>query len=246
MGIALICNGSTYERDLVGGPMAHLESSPEHSRDHHSEIVHRALSEQRRALGRELHDNLGQQLTGLGLLANSIRTSVADAADPEIRPALDHLVDGLKKALTDVRSLSHGLVDDEPAAGDRLAASLEEIARRTRIESSTTCRFRRHGDVEISDPRTVRNLIRIAQEAVQNALRHARADSVEVVLRRTGDEIRMEVRDDGRGLPSKRVNVGVGLRSMWRRARAIGAELDVLSTKNTGTVVGCTLVGGAP
>ncbi|MEX1311147.1 MAG: sensor histidine kinase [Candidatus Sulfomarinibacteraceae bacterium] len=223
--------------------MAHLETSPSHSRSHNPEIVDRALAEQRRALGRELHDNLGQQLTGLGFLAKSVRASLADA-DPEIRPAVDHLVDGLKKALADVRSLSHGLVEDEPAAGDKLAAILEEIAERTRIESSANCRFRRQGNVEINDPKTVRNLIRIAQEAIQNALRHARADSVEVALRRDGDEIRMEIRDDGRGLPSKRVNVGVGLKNMWKRAREIGAELDVRSKENTGTVVACTLNGG--
>jgi signal transduction histidine kinase len=224
--------------------MPHPESSLPNMPENHPEIVDRALAEQRRILGQELHDNLGQQLTGLGLLARSVRTSLSDADPGEVQPAVDHLVDGLKKALTDVRSLSHSLVDDHCSSEGRLAATLAEIVERTRLESSTNCRFRRQGEVDIDDPLTVRNLTRIAQEAIHNALRHGRPDSVEVALRREGDEIRLEIRDDGRGLPSKRVSVGIGLKNMWKRAREIGAELDLRSKKDAGTVVACTLNEG--
>ena len=209
----------------------------------HPGTVDRALAEQRRFLGQELHDNIGQQLTGLGFLARRVRRSLADA-DPDVQPAIDHLVEGLKQALADVRSLSHSLVDDDRAAGGRLAAKLEELAERTRLESSTNCRFLRQGDVDIDDPLMVRNLTRIAQEAIQNALRHARPDSVEVALCRDGDEVRMEIRDDGRGLPPKRDRIGIGLKNMWKRAREIGAELDVRSKEDAGTVVACTLNEG--
>ncbi|MEE4273688.1 MAG: sensor histidine kinase [Thermoanaerobaculales bacterium] len=206
--------------------------------------VDKMLAEQRRLIGRELHDNLGQQLTGLGMLARRVQDALPNN-DSEIGPAVEHLVDGLRTALSDIRSLSHSLVDDAADSDDaRLSELLEQVAQRTRFQTTADCRFRQVGNVQLTNPRAIRNLCRIAQEGIQNALRHGSPSSVEVVLRREGDEICMEVHDDGVGLPSGRVTGGVGLKNMWRRAREIGATLNIRSRAGAGTTVACSINEG--
>jgi signal transduction histidine kinase len=212
----------------------------EQSFDTQVNSIDQALTEQRRLIGRELHDNLGQQLTGLGMLAGSVRKSLRHD-DTEIGPAVDYLVTGLKRALSDIRSLSHALADDSAINDAKLAELLERIARQTRLQTSTDCRFLQSENVQVKSTRAVRNLYRIAQEAIHNAVRHGAPTSVDVILRRAGDEICMEVRDDGVGLSPGRVGGGVGLKNMWKRARDIGATLDIRSKADTGTVVTCTI-----
>lgn len=220
--------------------MANSDIAPEPSPDNPVDPVDRALAEQRRQIGLELHDNLGQQLTGLGMLARSVRTSLSED-DDEIGPAVDHLVSGLRRALSDVRSLSHVLADDAATDDARLNELLEKITRQTRLQTSADCRFLQSGDARVDNPRAAKNLFRIAQEAIHNAIRHGAPASVDVILRRDRDEICMEVRDDGSGLPEGRVNGGVGLKNMWKRAREIGAELNIRSKNGAGTIVTCTI-----
>jgi signal transduction histidine kinase len=201
--------------------------------------IDRALRHQRHSIGRELHDNIGQQLTGLGMLASSVLGSIAED-NRDARASVDLLVDGLRQALSDVRSLSHSLADlDEAGAG--LAERLDRIARHTRLRAPIECRFDRKGDADVEEPRTVRHLVRIAQEAIQNALRHAGPSVIRIGLGRDENRIRLEVHDDGRGLPATEVPRGAGITNMQRRARAIGADLEIRSGGHKGTTVRCTI-----
>jgi len=150
------------------------------------------------------------------------------------------LVAGLRQTLADVRSISHGLSDDR-ASATGLAESLDRLARRIRLQTTVDCEFEQWQGADVAEPRTIRQMVRIAQEAIQNSLRHAEPESIKLMLQREGDKVRLEVKDDGRGLPSEGVVGGLGIRSMWERARTIGARLDIRSKDRTGTVVSCTL-----
>lgn len=204
--------------------------------------LRQALAEQRREIGRELHDNLGQQLTGLGLLAKGISESIPDSRI-EVREELNALVAGLRDALADLRRLSHGLVQS-PAQMTGLAESLRQIVTATGQASAAQCSFEREGGAEVEDPVAARNLCRIAQEAVQNAIRHADSESIRVVLCRDDDAVTLEIRDDGRGVDVASEIGGIGMENMRERAQKIGAELDVLSGIEAGTVVRCSLPEG--
>lgn len=202
--------------------------------------IDRALRHQRHTIGRELHDNIGQQLTGLGMLARGVLGSIAED-NRDARAGVDLLVDGLRQALSDVRSLSHRLAD-QPKDEVGLAERLERLAEQTRRRAPVECSFERRDDADLEAPRVVRNLVRIAQEAIQNALRHASPNAIRVELGRVHGRIRLEIRDDGRGIPETGADGrGAGLENMRRRARTIGATLEILPGDPRGTAVRCTL-----
>jgi signal transduction histidine kinase len=96
--------------------------------------------------------------------------------------------------------------------------------------------------VLIEDSQTTGHLYRIAQEAVNNALKHAGARRIRVSLSRGTGALRLQIKDNGRGLPTaQRPNSGLGLEIMRHRAHVIGASLEVDSRSNEGVTVTCTL-----
>lgn len=214
----------TQQSSVSNVPMTALES---------------ALAEQRREIGRDLHDNLGQKLTGLGMLASALARSLpSDSA--RSRERLEHLVNGLEEAVSEVRKMSHGLVEGDTKTIS-LAEDLSKIAHQTGVRTDTPCRFEQHQDADVRDPQISGHLCRIAQEAVNNAVRHGDPGSITLALRRRGPSVTLEIRDDGRGLRHTGRTRGVGMRNMISRARKIGAALKVLSSGEKGTVVICSM-----
>jgi signal transduction histidine kinase len=198
------------------------------------------LSEQRREIGQELHDNLGQQLTGLGFLAQGLSGAMSGSS-VELQEGMRRLVSGLQQALADLRELSHGLVEDEEPT-DGLAQTLDRLVTKTDRSTPTDCSFERRQEADVRAPAAARHLCRIAQEAMQNALRHADPGSIGVVLSRNEGRVTLEIHDDGRGFPRAGARPeGCGLSNMRKRANEIGAVLDIRSAQNFGTVVACTL-----
>jgi signal transduction histidine kinase len=152
-----------------------------------------------------------------------------------------------------VRSLSRGLVPGEvdPAG---LAAALEELAARTRAQAGVDCTFTGSGPVQVPDTACATHLLRIAQEAVNNALRHARARHVRIALHAEADRLTLSVEDDGVGLAgpagerggvSRLAVQGLGIRLMRYRAGLIGGTLAVGPAPGGGTRVSCTLRRGS-
>ena len=191
-------------------------------------------------IGQDLHDGLGQQLTALELMCQSLKADVA-AAQPELTEQVDRLGRGLREAVAQTRSLAHGLTPFMlDAAG--LQASLAELARRTASLGRAKCRFVCPEAVLVRDREAAGHLYRIAQEAVGNALKHAGAAEIVISLASTGGVVRLEIADDGRGLPkTSKAGPHIGLQVMRHRANAIGAELTVESKRNAGVKVLCTL-----
>lgn len=204
--------------------------------------VFEATQREQNRIGSDIHDSLGQSLTGAMLVARSIATSLenGDSAGPGTAAAAAELVGMLSDAVRDARRIARGLA---PLIFDRvgLQGAIEEVLRRMTAAGAVRVEF----DCDAEAARTVRpqvaeHLFRIAQEAITNAVRHARPSVLRVELHRDGDAIVLRVADDGLGLPQPLEPLpGTGLATMRFRADLIGAALALLPARPKGTVVEC-------
>ncbi len=195
---------------------------------------------ERHSIGADLHDNLGQQLTALELMCAVLK---ADAAgQPALVRRLGEMGKMLREAITQTRFLARGLVPvgSDP---DALQIGLAELAGRVDSLGRTHCKFVCPQPVAVADPFVAGHLYRIAQEAVNNAMKHSRAKHIAIRLAQTAAELILEVSDDGAGLPPKREpsrdGSGLGLGVMQHRAKAIGAELTIDSQRGGGVAIRC-------
>jgi two-component system sensor kinase FixL len=192
-------------------------------------------------IGHELHDGVGQELTGLGLMAQSLTQRLPDTS-AEKRAAL-RLVRGLNHVHEQLRALARGLLPvDIESKG--LWAALDDLAARTSEQSGVAVTFECPEWVEMPDHATSMELFRITQEAVSNALRHGRPKSVRLSILSQPNGLRLRIKDDGVGIPdpSRRGN-GLGIRIMQYRAESIHGELGIKLAEGGGTVVTVTLPG---
>ena len=203
-----------------------------------------AAAEEDRRIGQELHDNLQQQLTGLGLLANSLAESLGDKS-PEMANKVARLEGGIGRALDQLKSLSRGLIPvDVDAAG--LSIALEQLTKSICLGNGSECRFHADGEVLVKDNNLATHLYRIAQEAVNNVIKHAQATRLDIKLVGNGEWLTLEIEDNGIGTDSSyREESGLGLRMMRYRAQLIGADIYIGPGKLGGTRVRCTLQANA-
>lgn len=198
------------------------------------EILEIPVQEQRR-IGRDLHDGLGQQLTGLGLLATSLLNK---ASKPEHEMAAQ-LARGLQEAIAQVRALSRGLMPvDIDVAG--FEHSLENLIADLRLQSQLTIRLEMQQKICLADSSKAMHLFRIAQEALNNAIKHANASEVIVSLGIEDGRACLSIRDDGDGFDTRVKSTDtLGLRIMQHRCDLIDAELRVVSQPGEGTEIRC-------
>ena len=189
--------------------------------------------------GRELHDGLGQELTGLGLLARSLMQRITGVEQRE-RDMLEQLAAGIEQALAEVRALSRGLVPVQTDARG-LVSALEELAARVARQSGIKIELLHENPILISDNETATHVYRIVQEAINNAVKHAQADRITMLLEASDKEAVIEVRDNGQGLPCDAgKGDGLGLRTMFHRCNLFGGSLDVSTHEKGGTRVRCS------
>ena len=193
---------------------------------------------ERRSIGADLHDGLGQLLTAVGLMCTALKEDTAET-QPAVAKNLEQMSGLLREAVAQTRYLARGLV---PVGGeaDALQTGLAELAARTDGLGRVRCKFECDEPVLLADPAVTGHLYRIAQEAVNNALKHAQAGRITVRLVQSPEWLLLEVRDDGLGLPEKR-SAGVGLGLMQHRAGVIGATLTISSTPGAGVTITCQL-----
>ena len=141
------------------------------------------------------------------------------------------------------RLLSHGL-NPAPLENGGLAGALHELATGTQTATGIPCTFTERGTAPRLGQEAATHLYRIAQEAVNNAAKHARPGHIALALISQDGHLVLTVEDDGTGLPAEQTSDGLGLRSMRQRARLIGAELSVEDAPG-GTVVRATLPSSA-
>jgi len=212
-------------------------------------------AEEDRKIGHELHDNIQQQLTGLGLLAKSVaeRLEAVRATEAmlfeeagllQTADTLTRVADGINETAKQVHLLSRGLIPVEVDA-EGLRVSLTDLASRVGEQYGIQCEIQCAAAVGVSDNFVATHLYRIAQEAVTNAVKHGRAKRVEISLTNINDEITLRVLDNGIGIGDIRdAGPGMGLRIMEYRAGLIGATVQFGPAEDGGTQVSCTVSRG--
>ncbi|MGA2265126.1 MAG: response regulator [Phycisphaerae bacterium] len=202
------------------------------------EVLRATESEQHR-LGRDLHDSLGQNLTGLSLLAEGV-AAVLRTALPEKVDLAAQMVALAKNAVEQVRAISKGLNPVGLGQGG-LVAGLVELAKTVQAQSGIVCECRCDKSVEIEDAMLAMHLYRIAQEAANNAVKHSRAKHIRITLKGRGAQVFLEVRDDGVGMGRQANKQGMGMRIMKYRASVMNGTLKVRSRRGRGAVVLCSM-----
>jgi len=200
-------------------------------------LINAVGSEQRR-IGQELHDGLGQELTGLALSARALATRAEREGQP-IAGDLVQLAALAASCIQAARRIAQGVSPLTDADGS-LQGALEALAVRSSL-GNTTVRFRARLETSITLDLEARNhLYRIVQEAVQNALKHAGAAAVEIDLWVHARGLRLTINDDGVGLPrSDSLRYGLGMRTMHYRASSIGGRLLIANRSEGGVSITC-------
>jgi signal transduction histidine kinase len=194
---------------------------------------------ERERLGRELHDGLCQNLAGIAALSATLARKLAARNDPAQAAAAEITV-LLQQTIGDARDLARGL-NAGGVAQMGLATALEALAGNVEALHAITCAFACDRDFPRLDPTVEAHLYRIAQQAVSNAVGHGRGRRIGISLRLRGGEARLQIRDNGVGIPRGAGGVaGMGLDTMDYRARLIGARLQVRRVAPRGTLVACT------
>lgn len=186
-----------------------------------------------------LHDALGQTLTGLGMLSSGLRQRLS-AAQGDTADIAAEIARQAQQALEQVRQLSRSLFPIEVEAAS-LTSALRELAFATQSLHKIQVRVEGQVPEAFTDGGAATQLYRIAQEAVTNAIKHARARSITIHIGRQGSMLRLRIADDGIGIDKASTATGVGLQIMRYRAHAIGGILAVERGPQGGTVVTCTL-----
>ena len=205
--------------------LARLNNENEQRIKLEAELLYVSEREQRR-IAEDLHDGQGQLLAGALHLINAQAQRLAKAGLAEAKEA-ENIKQLIREALEQTRSVSRGLypVKDTP---NGLEAALQDLASRTQKMLKVACEFRRGAPVTLHDNNIATNLFRIAREAVNNAIRHGRANAVAITLSSDSHIVELEVRDNGAGLPADfNTGSGLGMRMMQYRAQMLGATLQI-------------------
>ncbi len=200
----------------------------------------RVSEEQRRVIGCELHDGLGQQLVSLSLLSASLQQQLSNRAQPEANAA-QRIVELINEAATMTRSVARGLY---PAALEYggLTAALEHLTNNARSLDKMDYVLSVDSEVQVHDPLVAINLYRITQEAITNALKYSQAGLMRIDLAQVDGKVRLTLSDDGIGIDPSRLgsSKGLGMHSMRYRASLLGGSMQIESNAQQGTTITVT------
>lgn len=262
-------DGSTFPIDLSVTQVDHSDfyngiiRDISERKELQTHVLEIAAEEQRR-IGLELHDGIGQELTGLSLIAGTLLSLVKDMQELEcedqivrqideagfnrIRDIIEKLNQKLSVANRNVHQLSHGIMPVQIDA-EALRSALEELVASTHTPPRVCCRFDCPQPVMAANNTTATHLYRIAQEAVNNALKHSQASEICISLRQDHNQILLAVHDNGVGIPATKSDVdvsrrtrGMGLQTMQYRAGMIGGTLHIEQSETGGTRIRCAVL----
>ena len=238
-------SGRVFHVEICSTPLCRADGSVERiiitgtditvRRQLEQEVI-RVAEEEQATIGHNLHDGIGQTLTGI----HSLTLQLENELQGEHQKSAARIGELLQQAVAEVRRMSHGL-SPVSVRHRGLAGGLKLLAETisTDFRVKTTCEV--DPVVQVGDPEREANLYRIAQEAVNNALRHGKPRHIAVTLKQlTATHAAIEVRDDGRGMKlNQHKGNGIGLRVMRYRSDLIGGELSIRAAPKRGVRVTC-------
>ncbi|HKK43998.1 MAG TPA: ATP-binding protein [Balneolaceae bacterium] len=199
------------------------------------------VSEQeRQRIGQDMHDELGQLLTGIGLITQNIANELKQEKTDMAQKMLG-VVDLVKEADEHTRALTRGLipVNIEP---NGLDTAIQELIKTLSNMYDVDIRYLNEENIELADNTSAVHMYRIIQEALNNAIKHGNPTSITIKLFTNIDHIMLSIRDNGKGF-STPVNAseGMGLRIMNFRAQIMEGNLEIKSKIGEGTEVICKI-----
>ena len=198
-----------------------------------------SIREQRRIAG-EIHDGLGQELTGMSLLASGLARGNADR-DATLAHDLRQLAELARRCVNTCRQLAQGLAPLQEHQNS-LGLALRQLAGDTsgRGGGPSVVFSETSSAASLISQEANNHLYRIAQEALTNALKHSNARAVQIHLSIDRSRVSLQISDDGRGLGSPAVSSkGMGMQTMKDRAAAVGGRLSVSANHQGGTSIAC-------
>lgn len=205
----------------------------------HRQLEREVLSiteRERKSIGREMHDSMGQSLTGIAVKSKGLALKLEDKSSGNSKEALA-ISKLANKAITQMRSLTKMLLPIDIEAGG-LPSALKNLAANTEKALGVKCRFSCSTPVSIDNHVELRQLYRIVQEAITNAVKHGKAKTIQINI---DEGYILSVKNDGKDFPKTppRKRKGLGLKIMEYRANMIGASLDIRKGDKGGTVITC-------
>ena len=192
-------------------------------------------------IGQEIHDGLGQQLSGLNMIATSVKRNLARQNRPEAEQ-LNEITLQLQQAIKTARDLSRGLMP-VPVSPKGLKDAIMLLLKNIQDSTGINCRLKANDAFNIKNPAVAMQIFRIVQEAVNNAVKHADARNINVKLSGKGSQYEIAISDDGQGFElHKAIGTGLGLRIMRYRSSIIGCNLAIESSLGKGTVIHCRCI----
>ena len=190
-------------------------------------------------IGQDIHDGLGQHLTGISFLSRALEKNLLAKGMVEAAEAAE-ISKLVIEALAQTRNLARGLFPVE-VESDSLSPSLKDLARTVEQLFNISCTVECEEGVVVKDRVASTHLFRLAQEAVNNAVKHGKANRVTIQLQQLDGRLILGIVDDGIGLPKEGIQrSGLGLRIMTYRAQKVGGTLEIKPGEFGGTSVKCT------
>jgi PAS domain S-box-containing protein len=231
--IEVTLRGSVY-RDKNGNPLGTVITHRDVSQVKQLEKAIMEIGEkERQKIGNDLHDDLCPHLIGVEGLSKVLKSRVEKTA-PDMGRSAENITRLIQEAIQKTRLLARGLCPVYFKHG--LLSSLQELVTNTRTVHQVTCALMYHETIPWGNDMVNSNIYHIAQEAVQNAIRHGDADHIIIEIACRKSTFSLAVSDNGTGFEPSGEYRGMGLRIMNYRAKLMGASLDIESG-NTGTCI---------
>lgn len=195
------------------------------------------IEETQEKIGRELHDDLGQHLTGIAFISELLCQDLKKHGHSD-HEAAARITTMINEAISMTRGLAQGLYPVE-LKGAGLHAMLEQVAFNVVSIYHIECNIVAESEIGIDNPQVLINLFRITQEAVNNAIKHSGATRITIRISETPASIELEIADNGRGIATGAADSskGLGMHTMHYRASLLGAALRIAARPEGGTSV---------
>jgi PAS domain S-box-containing protein len=206
-------------------------------RKHLEKTILEVSAREQRRIGQDLHDGLGQHLTGVAFLSKVLEEKLSEHSVGESADAAK-IVLLVNDAIRKTKELARGLLP-VVSESEGLMAALKQCAEETEDLFRVTCRFQCDEPVLINDVSVATHLYHIAREALNNAMKHGKARELAIELSAENGEGLLSIQDNGLGLPEAPQGTGMGLNIMNYRARMVGGSLEVRRNATGGVTVVC-------
>jgi signal transduction histidine kinase len=199
-----------------------------------------AIIAERNRMARDIHDTLAQGFTGVILHLEAAEEAMSrkrlEAVVGHLRGAGEIARDGLREARRSVRALRPLALEEK-----KLAEVLEELIMKLTVGTAVQATFTLRGEPRELPPESEANLLRIGQEALTNAIRHARPSKIDVLLTFGKRKLRLSMSDNGCGFEPDSKSSGFGLQGMAERAESMGGQFSIQSANGKGTTICVTI-----